>query len=75
MTLNIDLLTPKVDLFMALPCGPLVPMCIKSGSAHLFSKFLFTKGRTSNGGTHELTGPPAGTQTFSKRLYNVYDCV
>jgi len=36
---------------------------------------LFTKGRTSNGGTHELTGPPAGTQTFSKRLYNVYDCV
>ena len=32
MTLTFDLVTPKVDRFMSLTCGPLVPICIKIGS-------------------------------------------
>ena len=29
MTLTFDLLTPKVDRFLSLPCGSLVPICIE----------------------------------------------
>jgi len=31
VTLTFDLLTPKVDHFIPLFCGPLVPICIKIG--------------------------------------------
>ena len=33
VALIFDLLTPKVDRFMSLLCGPLVPICIKVGSS------------------------------------------
>jgi len=32
VSLTFDLLAPKVDRFMLLPRGPLVPICIKTGS-------------------------------------------
>jgi len=32
VTLTFDLLTPKVDRFMALARGPVVPICTKIGS-------------------------------------------
>jgi len=38
MTLTFDLLTPKVDLFMPLPLGSLVPICSKI-DYHSFSQF------------------------------------
>jgi len=33
VTLTFDLLTPKVDLCMPLPRGPLMPICSKIGSS------------------------------------------
>jgi len=39
VTLTFDLLTPKVDCFMPLPGGPLMPMCIKVSSVVVNTAF------------------------------------